>query len=317
MKNEEPTVYNFVVAPTQTPLRIDRYITAQLPTHSRSFLQKLFEGGYIIINDKPITKASFLVQAGDALTITIPPAPPLGIPKPLGKDLGVKVVAKHPHFLIIDKPAGLMVHAPDTTNKEVTLVDWLLTFFRDLAQVGPAERPGIVHRLDKDTSGIMVIARNSYALATLGDMFKNRLVHKTYHALVKGHPPASGTITLAIGRNPTTKYKMTHFDNDDASSTARNAVTSYRVLEYFNDCALIEARPKTGRTHQIRVHCAALGHPILGDTTYGVTSPLIKRQALHAHALSFNFEGTEYSFSAEIPNDFQEALNRARSTTQS
>jgi 23S rRNA pseudouridine1911/1915/1917 synthase len=148
----------------------------------------------------------------------------------------------------------------------------------------------------------MVIARNSPAHAKLSAMFKNREIKKTYLALVQGHPDKSGTIDFAIDRDPVHRYMMTH-------GSGREAVTHYQVLQYFELATLIEAKPVTGRTHQIRVHFAAIGHPILGDETYGTSSPCISRQALHASSLSFTFNNTPFTFTAELPADFQRALS--------
>jgi 23S rRNA pseudouridine1911/1915/1917 synthase len=155
-------------------------------------------------------------------------------------------------------------------------------------------------------------------------LFRERNIHKTYKAIVAGHPPKEGTITLAIGRNPINRLKMMHFDPELIDSTGkvgvtkvRHAKTDYKVLEYFDDATLVEVKPTTGRTHQIRVHMAALGHPIIGDQLYGKKSPLIDRQALHAEGLSFVFENKDYSFIDEIPEDFQQLINHLRTNSHS
>lgn len=287
-------------------LRLDAFLHKQLPQYSRTFFQELVKNGQVTINNKVATKPSQLVPNGAVLTIHFP------VPQKLTaiegtQNLNVKIVYEHTHFLIINKPAGLTVHSPGAGHTELTLVDWLITYFTEIKDVGVIDRPGIVHRLDKDTSGLMIIARNNYAHALLSDMFKNRAMTKHYWAVVSGHPQETGSIDYNIVRHPTNRIKMTHHQGQ-----GREALTYYKVLEHFKDSALVEAHPITGRTHQIRVHCTAIGHGLLGDALYGVTTPLIKRQALHAHSLAFTFDGTPYSFTQEPPEDFQALLSALR-----
>jgi 23S rRNA pseudouridine1911/1915/1917 synthase len=206
-------------------------------------------------------------------------------------------------------------------SSAITVADWILHNHHELSNVGAVDRPGIIHRLDKETSGLLIIARTNYGHNALGALFRNRKINKTYKAIVAGHPPKDGTITLAIGRNPTNRLKMATFNEDLIDHTGkigctkvRHATTDYKVLEYFDDASLIEVKPTTGRTHQIRVHMAALGHPIIGDQLYGKTSPFINRQALHAEQLSFIFDDTHYSFTDEFPHDFQQLINNLRTS---
>ena len=291
-----------VVESDAVPARIDLFLSQKLPYYSRTFFKELTAQGHIAISGKP-AKASSLIRPGDLLTVHFPEAP---LPETTTKQishLAVTVVFQHEHFLIINKPAGLTVHTPGAGNTDVTLVDWLLHYFNEIKTVGVAERPGIVHRLDKDTSGLMIIARNSYAHELLSDLFKDRKIEKTYLAIVAGHPEAEGTVDLNITRHPTNRVKMTHSPN-----AGRDAVTHYTVKEYLKDATLLQAKPVTGRTHQIRVHCTAIGHPLLGDALYGSSSKLIKRQALHAHSLRFTLEGKEYQFTQELPEDMQKLV---------
>jgi 23S rRNA pseudouridine1911/1915/1917 synthase len=175
--------------------------------------------------------------------------------------------------------------------------------------VGAQDRPGIIHRLDKDTSGLMIIPRTHHAYNTFGSLFRNRTIHKTYYALVQGHPPKEGFIDLSIGRHPHIRVKMATFDKEKTAHyikkgyRIRTAFTHYRVIKYFTDYALVEFKPTTGRTHQIRVHASAIGHPIIGDETYGSSSVLIQRQALHAAKLQFQFDNEQFSFSINLPDD--------------
>ena len=210
------------------------------------------------------------------------------------------------NIFLIGKSAGLVVYAPHRDYKNISLVDWLKYYYKDIEGVGNAERPGIVHRLDKDTSGIMVIARTNYAHVQLSMLFKERALAKIYQALVEGVPPQEGVIDLRVSRHPLQPQKMTH------KMGGREAITQYKVLEQFKKHALLELRPLTGRTHQIRVHCAGMGHPVLGDIMYGKRSPLIERQALHAYALAFEFDGISYNFFQDPPTDFLHALKLLR-----
>jgi|SRR5579859_4648757 len=302
------STHSLIVPVDQAPVRLDAFIAQQKPEYSRTYFKTLATSGFITINGTKATKGSMMVRPADRIEISFPPPPALDIPKKFEGDLGVKVVFEHKDFLIIYKPAGLLCHAPTADSPQVTLVDWLLTYFHEIKTVGSQDRPGIVHRLDKDTSGLMIIPRNNHAHMLLSDMFKNRHMHKTYWAVVKGTPQASGTINYPIDRHPLQKNKMTHISEQNVhrwNIMGREATTHYKVLEQFKDCALIEAKPVTGRTHQIRVHCAALGHGLLGDDVYGIRSPFIERQALHAQALSFEFEGKEYSFTQGVPEDFK------------
>ncbi|MBI2775588.1 RluA family pseudouridine synthase [Candidatus Dependentiae bacterium] len=314
MENMSEKIYTshaLEALPEQKPVRADVFIAEQIPHYSRSYLQDLIKQGLVAINNK-VAKSSTIVKPLDHVTVSIPPVPSIsykGGPEIEGKlqNFDVKIIYEHKEFLIVAKPAGLMVHKPSAYNTDVTLVDWLLSRWQQLKMVGDQDRPGIVHRLDKDTSGLMVIPRTNYAHFKFSDLFKNRAIKKTYLAIVRGHPDRTGSIDFPIDRDPITRNKMSH-----QSGQGRAALTHYKVLEYFTDTTLVEVLPVTGRTHQIRVHFNAIGHPLEGDILYGKKSSRIDRQALHATSLSFAFDGEPFSFSESMPADMQVAIDQLK-----
>ncbi len=300
---EPGATFTIIVPEENIHQRIDVFLGNYFAFYSRSFFQQLLTQELIKVNDSVATKPSTVLKPGDEISIQFPPALQYYASKELPEDLNIQVVFTHPHFLIINKPANLVVHAPFIGAKDISLVDWLLKHFNEIRQVGTEDRPGIVHRLDKNTSGLIIVPRNNYAHNLFSTMFKDRTIQKTYHALVQGHTSTEGTIDFPISRDPFLPTKMTHTKPD-----GRASVTHFKVLHYFDDATLLELKPTTGRTHQLRVHCAAMGHPIIGDIVYGKKSKLIDRQALHAHSLAFEFEGEPFSFCVEPPEDFQRAL---------
>ena len=310
MERMEAELYHsFIIQQEDHGMRLDKVIPKKFPLYSRSYIQRLIQHGHIRVNDK-VTLKSAILQTGDLITISIPSPTPLGT-KPIPQDIVVEIIYTHKDFLIINKPAGLLVHATNKESETFTLVDWLIQTFPTLTHIGTLERPGIVHRLDQYTSGLMIIPCTQEAYTLFGNLFQQREIKKTYLAVVQGHPDREGMIDLPIARNPIHRNKMTHKD-----PTGRAAITYYHVVEYFADAnaTLLELTPITGRTHQIRVHCAAIGHPIIGDTVYGQPSKLIPRQALHAYKLSFVFKNEEYVFQAEPPNNFLQLVFSLKKT---
>lgn len=285
-----------------TPQRIDLFLASH-HGQSRTYFQELIASKHVFVNTALAKKPSLLLKQGDTVEVHFPSLEEIKAAKAVDPSLKIEIVFEHEDFLVINKPARLSVHAPSKNTNEGSLVDWLLSRFQELENVGSQERPGIVHRLDKDTSGLLLVARNRMAHELLSDMFKQRLIKKTYHAVVKGHPETAGAIDFPIARDAVHRIKMTH-----KSVAGRDAHTAYKVLHYFKDASLLELRPLTGRTHQLRVHCVALGYPILGDRLYGPSSKLIERQALHAFSLEFEYKGKSYFFSKEAPTDFAQLV---------
>jgi len=279
--------------------RLDKFLFAQFPTYSRSYFQELIDKGHVLINQMVVSKSNHTVKQDDHVTVTFKTKQYNLTPAPVAFD----IVDEQKDFLIINKPAGLLVHHSASTPDEISLVNGLLYKFKELEQFDDNERPGIVHRLDKNTSGLLIVARNQEAHIELVNMFKSRSVSKTYVALVNGHPPKKGKIEYGIGRHPTQRHKMSVIGID-----ARPALTYYDVLASYTDCTLVAAKIVTGRTHQIRVHFAEIDHGLVGDGTYGHKSKLIDRQALHSWKMAFEFRGKQYSYCQPIPEDFKNLL---------
>lgn len=316
MKNLIPgsqsDLFSFTVAPDKHQQRLDQFLHELLPQYSRSYFQKLIQDGSVSVDKKPISKPGYKVKEGERVECVITridfTQSAAAIDKSLLEGIDVTLVAQEQDFLIINKPAGLVVHKPAHTSKHVTLVDWLLAMYPTIKDIGETERPGIVHRLDMQTSGLMIIPRTASAHATFTAMFKDHKIKKTYLALVEGHPQQDTVIDYRIMRHPTERTKMAH-----SKSQGRTATTEFKIQEYLHDATFIKALPQTGRTHQIRVHCAAWGFPIIGDVVYGSKSKLIARHALHAAELAFEYAGKQYHFSAPLPADMQHALEALRS----
>ncbi len=280
--------------------RLDKFVSEKCPEISRTCAQKLIAGGYITVNERG-AKTSLKLNPGDRVNIVIPPTPasPLS-PEPIS----LNIIYEDNDLLVIDKPAGLAVH-PAPGHPGHTLVNAILSHFPDLADVSDSLRPGIVHRLDKDTSGLIIVAKNRLAQANLVSQFKARSVVKAYLVLVTGHlTPERGTIEASIGRDTRDRKRMA------VVTRGREARTEYRVIRYIGGYSLLEVAPKTGRTHQIRVHLAAIGYPVVGDPVYGVKSPHLSRQFLHACRLGFKLpsSGQYIEFTSQLPTDLEQTL---------
>ncbi len=284
--------------------RLDVFLARRCRELSRSYARKLIDDGLVTLDGRQ-AKPSEQVPAEARITVSIPPPEKMALAP---EDIPITIIYQDFDLLVVDKPAGLTVH-PAPGHPTGTLVNALLAACPDLKGISGTLRPGIVHRLDKDTSGLMVVAKNDRAQRALQKQLKDREVHKTYLALVQGSPrPREGTIEAPIGRNPRNRKKMA------VVAGGREAVTKYRVREEFPGYSLLQVEPVTGRTHQIRVHMAAINHPIVGDPMYGRRSELVERQFLHAWKLAFTMPlgAREVEFESPLPADLRAALERIR-----
>lgn len=302
--------HHFIVLEDQQGMRLDQFLSRQCADYSRTFLQNLIESGQVQLNGAVSTKPGQAIKTGDTVVCSFLPTE-CPVKRVAGPLPSIEIVFQHEHFLVVNKPAYCMVHAPHVDSPDATLVDWIIAKYQEVRAIGLPERPGIVHRLDRNTSGLLIIARTNEAHKHFSALFKNRALRKMYYAVVQGHPPAQGTINMAIGRDPVSKVKMKTFPHGfRVDAKTRDAVTHYRVIQYLNNAALLEIHPVTGRTHQIRVHCAAIGHPLIGDATYGQRSALIERHALHAAHLVFDFNLEHFSFHAPVPTDIKQLIQQ-------
>ncbi len=282
-------------------IRLDKYLAEECTELSRSYMQRLIRDGYVTVNSH-VAKGSLKLNIGDRINALIPPPGP---PAPLPEEIPLAIVYEDKDLLVVDKPAGLVVH-PAPGHPSSTLVNAILAHCRDI-EISGTMRPGIVHRLDKDTSGLMIVAKNDAAQRNLSDQIKARSVLKRYLVLVHGHlSPERGVIEAPIGRDPGNRKVMA------VVTAGREARTRYRVIRYMDDYTLLEVTTETGRTHQIRVHLSAIGFPVVGDEVYGRRSPITKRQFLHACHLGFRLpsSGEYVEFSSNLAQDLEEALER-------
>jgi 23S rRNA pseudouridine1911/1915/1917 synthase len=278
--------------------RLDHFLATLLPHLSRSRLQALVKEGHILVDSRPAKPADKLHPGSLVSVHEPPPAPVSGT---LAEDIPLEILFEDSDLLVLNKPAGMVVH-PAAGNPDGTLVNALLHHCTELSGIGGEQRPGIIHRLDKETSGCLVVAKNDRAHQGLSKQFAEREVLKVYLALVAGHlKKKSGVIEAEIGRHPVHRKKMSVV----TTGRGRHSITDYRVLRELPAASLVECTLHTGRTHQIRVHLKHLGHPLLGDELYGKRSGYA-RQMLHAWKLGFTHPGTGQwmAFQAAIPQDF-------------
>ena len=295
--------------------RLDLFLSRKLEKFSRSALQRWIESGHVTVQGERC-KANYQVKAGETIQIDPPPQEPL---KLVPESIPLQIVYEDDVLVVVDKPAGMVVH-PGAGNRQGTLANALLHYFQAISQVGTI-RPGIVHRLDKSTSGLMVVAKNDQAHEFLADQFKAREVEKRYLALVHGRlKEKEGTVDVALGRDPRMRTRM----STTRGQRSRRALTRYQVIRYYPDLTYVQASPLTGRTHQIRVHFQHLGHPVVGDETYGkkasgnVQDPgqdravrNLGRYFLHATFLAFLHPGTKERvfFESPLPEELAQFLS--------
>jgi len=332
--NEERVVYEhykIVVDPKQTSMRIDKYLLGKLDKISRNRIQNGIKDGLLLVNDKVI-KSNYKIRPNDVIVVNLPEEPRAKT-KVEGEDIPLDIRYEDNDIMIIYKPAGLVVH-PGVSNWTGTLVNGLVHYLENknlpVMEGNTPDRPGLVHRIDKNTSGLMVIAKNDHAMTHLAKQFYNHTIERTYYALVWGEPDEhKGTIDEYLGRHPKDRIKMHVFEDRDEG---KSAITHYEVIEPMYYVSLVKCNLETGRTHQIRVHMAYLGHPLFNDTMYGGdkvrkgtvfskyktfvhnTFKLIPRHALHAKSLGFIHPTTNehVQFDSDIPEDMVAVLEKWR-----
>jgi 23S rRNA pseudouridine1911/1915/1917 synthase len=289
--------------------RLDVFLTACLPEFSRSRLQGLIRDGLVTVDGEPVTKTGRDLETGERVAIRIPAPVPSGL---TGEDIPLDIIFENADLMVVNKPAGMVVH-PSPGHDRGTLVHAALGHSPEMEGIGGEERPGIVHRLDKETSGLIVIAKNEQAHRWLQDQFRERTVEKIYLALVDGKPPTpSGRVEAPIGRSSTHRKLMSVVPLEKG----RAAVSQYKTLESFPEHTLLEVHPLTGRTHQIRVHLAFLGCPVVGDRVYGKRKSTLEleRHFLHAARLKIVLPGETAPrlFEAGLPEELEGLLGRLR-----
>ena len=302
------TLYHFTYEGASEQ-RLDKFLVICMPEFTRSRLQGLIQDGLVLVDGTPAYKAGQPIAGGQKIEVRLPPTQPSDL---IPEDLSLDVIFENQDVLVINKPAGMVVH-PSLGHTHGTLVHGVLGYDPDLEGIGGEQRPGVVHRLDKDTSGLILIARNDRALQWLQEQFRSRQVTKTYWALVDGHPPTpQGRIEGAIGRDPAHRQQMALVDE----AKGRPAVTEYRTIEVFPKHTLIEAHPITGRTHQIRLHLAFIKCPVMGDTLYGHRHPTLPLERFFLHALRINItlpgESQARTFEAPLPPELTAILDELR-----
>ncbi len=305
------------VSDEERALRLDVFLSGKYPSLSRSQVKKMIEDGEIRINGSVVSKAGLKLKAGDVVEFIIRPAQPWQV---TAQDIPLQILYEDRHLLVINKPAGMVVH-PAPGHREGTLVNAILHHCGDLSGIGGVIRPGIVHRLDQDTSGILLVAKDDETHRHLSGQFKDHSVGKTYQALVFGSPPENeGMISLPVGRHPEDRKKMS-----TRSRRGKEAVTRWRVAARYGEVTLLAVDIETGRTHQIRVHLSAAGYPVVGDRVYGgkgrlasVRDPALRarlsmlpRQALHAWRIVFVHprDSRKMEFVAPLPEDMRDLMD--------
>ena len=291
----------------ETSHRLDHFLVNQFPELSRSYLQNLVKKGNVSVDGNIIYKTGYKLDGERVISIILPP-PETSKLSP--ERMPLDILFENKDVLVINKPAGIVVH-PSAGHKTGTLVHGLLAYIPDLEGIGGIKRPGIVHRLDKETSGVLIIAKNDRAHRFLQEQFKQRQVKKSYLALVDSKPPTpTGRIEASVGRDPSHRQRMAIVPE----GKGKLAISEYKTIQSFTNHTLLQIRIQTGRTHQIRLHMAFLDCPVVGDRIYGYKTPSlsVKRHLLHAQSLVINLpDGTNNAyFEAPLPKDFQNVIER-------
>lgn len=318
--------YQFLADPGQEPMRIDKWLMHKIANASRTKIQAAIEVGFVLVSGRTV-KSNYKIKAGEEVRIVMPEAPRDTEIHP--ENIPLNIVYEDEALLVVNKPAGMVVH-PGYNNYNGTLVNALVYHFGQLPRKDATHRPGLVHRIDKDTSGLLVVAKTEEAMTHLAKQFYDHSIHRRYLALVWGEPEESeGTITGYLARDPADRRKSKNFADPELGKIA---ITHYKILEHFYFSSLLECRLETGRTHQIRAQMASIGHPIFSDEMYGGREvrkgsalpkfkqfienafDMMPRQALHAAELGFIHpqSGKEMMFAAELPVDFENLLEKIR-----
>ena len=303
-----PTEISLIAEREQTGVRLDLFLCKELPEYTRSRLKQLIDDGHVMVNGMTV-KSSYKIRFGDKVTVDVPD---LKEPDILPEEIPLEIVYEDKDMLVVNKPQGMVVH-PAAGNYTGTLVNALLSYCGDsLSGINGEKRPGILHRIDKDTSGLLLVAKNDMAHQSLAAQIKAHSLTRAYKALVHcGFKNDNGTVNLPIGRHRTERKKMAV-----SYVNSREAVTNYHVLERFGSYTLVECVLETGRTHQIRVHMSHIGHPIAGDPVYGVKKEpfQLNGQLLHAYKVGFIHPRTEeyMEFTSPLPEYFEKILKKLR-----
>ncbi|MDD7391998.1 MAG: RluA family pseudouridine synthase [Fusobacterium gastrosuis] len=292
--------FEFEVNEEYNQVRLDKFISSQIDEATRSYIEKLIDENYVLLNSKVCNKNGKKIKVGDKILVNIPEDEDVDI---LPENIELKIVFENDDFILINKKYDMVVH-PAYGNYTGTLVNALMYYTENLSSVNGKIRPGIVHRLDKDTSGLILVAKNNNSHAKLATMFVDKTIHKTYLCIVKGNFSSEnlqGRIENLIGRNVKDRKKMAIVEKN-----GKIAISNYKVIQQVEGYSLVEVAIETGRTHQIRVHMKSINHPILGDTVYGSADKNVKRQMLHAYKLDFKnpIDNKEYNFTAPLFDDF-------------
>jgi 23S rRNA pseudouridine1911/1915/1917 synthase len=295
--------------PDRSPERLDKYLVDCLPDFSRSRLQDLIRDGNVLVQGKTAKKTGQTLEAGMQVVVNLPATQPSSM---RAEEIPLDIVFENEQLIVVNKPAGMVVH-PSAGHHSGTLVNAALAHAPEMTGIGGEQRPGVVHRLDKDTSGLILLAKDDRTHRWLQDQFRLRKVKKVYMALVDGKPPTPmGRIEAPVGRDPSHRQKMAVVTDEKG----REATSEYFTRETFPTHTLLEVHPHTGRTHQIRVHMAFLGCPVTGDRLYGLRKPSIKidRQFLHAYQLTITLpdESTPRIFNAKLPEELESILRTLR-----